>query len=406
MFHGPAFQTVAALDTLGNPGGTGRLTVRARDRLFASLPEPLLLTDPCVLDGVGQVVGLWAKMYGLCILPIGVAKVEFYGPPPAPDTTIPIRIEVIEVNHDAITMRCHIELGDGRGSVWARLAGWADFIMPCSSQYINATDLPFQYPWAQELDLPGAPAGSVCTLLKREDFKGVNLEWTSRLFLHARELAEYQALENPARRRQFLASRAAAKDAIRLWWSRQHGMDRLAHPSTLVIDHDEAGRPRLGPDAEPELPGLSIAHTESGAVALAADVPVGIDLEPTARDTHALLPSFATTQERALLERTDGRPDFASTRLWCAKEAVAKVLGTGLQGRLKDFEAVEVEANGDFLIHHGPTGERMVAHTAQVGSFIVAWAVGPEGPLASGDDFQRLARRKEGRTDVEQPSAR
>ena len=385
MFHGPAFQCLAALETFGNPGATAALAVQPRDRLFASIADPLLLTDPCVLDGVGQVVGLWGRMYGQYILPIGVEKVEFYGPPPLPSVTVPIRIEVVEVNRDAIHMRSHIELGDGHGGVWARLIGWADFIMPTSDQYMNSTDLPQRYAWSRELSMPGAPADGVCTLLLREDFKGVNLDWTARLFLHAREIKEYNESDSPARQREFLAARAVAKDALRLWWSRKYGCNELPHPSTLPIAHDPAGRPYLEAGDDEAPPRLSIAHTNGAAVALVADVPVGIDLEPVTRDTQAILPSFATAEELVLIDElmsacADGS---AATRLWCAKEAAAKALGTGFQGRPKDFEAVAVEENGDFLIQHRPTGERLVAHTAQIDLFIVAYASVLESTFAS-----------------------
>ncbi len=374
MFHGPAFQSVTVLGTLGNPGATAGLTVQPSDRLFASIPDPQMLTDPCVMDGIGQVVGLWAKMYGLYILPIGVDKVEFYGPPPPPGTTVPIRIEVVEVNRDAIHMLSHVELGDGQGGVWARLAGWADFIMPTSDRYMNAIDLPHRYVWSEELSLPGAPPGNVCTLLTQEDFKGVNLEWTARVFLHTQELAEYQAIDKTARRRQFLASRAAAKDAIRLWWSRRYGESALPHPSLFIIAHDAAGRPYVKTEEESALPELSIAHTEAGAVAIAADVPVGIDIEPATANTPDILSSFATEAEMVLIEEmVNASPDSAGpTRLWCAKEAAAKALGTGLQGRPKDFEVLAVEEDGSFLVQHGPTGERLTVCTVQVGSFIVA----------------------------------
>jgi phosphopantetheinyl transferase len=257
--------------------------------------------------------------------------------------------------------------------------------MPVSSRYLHSTDAPHRFAWSEELSLPGAPPGSICTLLTREDFKGVNLEWTARLFLHARELEEYQALDSAARRREFLAARAAAKDAARLWWSRRHGTSELPHPSTLVVSHDAAGRPYLEPADDLDLPLLSIAHTEGSAVALAADVPIGIDIEPATRDTRAILPSFASAEERALIDELDGAypdgayPDGAApTRLWCAKEALAKALGAGLQGRPKDFEALAIEGDGDFLMQHGPTGERWVARTIQMGRFIVAWTSAAE----------------------------
>ncbi len=52
---------------------------------------------------------------------------------------------------------------------------------------------------------------------------------------------------------------------------------------------------------------------------------------------------------------------------------MAKALGTGLPGRPNDFEALAAKEDGDFLIRHGPSGDRMVVHTARVGPFLVAF---------------------------------
>jgi phosphopantetheinyl transferase len=165
-----------------------------------------------------------------------------------------------------------------------------------------------------------------------------------------------------------------------MWCARQRGSNDLPHPSSFAIAHDAAGRPYLESDEDTLLPVLSLAHTEAGAVAIAAAGPVGIDVEPLTRDTQAILPDFATAEEIALIDdlATTCLDGTAPTRLWCAKEAVAKALGLGLQGRPKDFEALAVEENGDFLVQHGPSGERLVAHTLAVGSFIIACSEIPE----------------------------
>jgi phosphopantetheinyl transferase len=145
---------------------------------------------------------------------------------------------------------------------------------------------------------------------------------------------------------------------------------------------------------------VSLAHTENGAVAIAATVPVGIDLEPIDRDARAILPSFATVEERELMDAvaTDYFGETAPTRLWCAKEAVAKALGTGLQGRPRDFEALAIEANGDFLMQHGPSGSRLVAHTLTVGAFILAYSIVPEEEMSWAD--HEVACAQDGRTDA------
>ena len=59
--------------------------------------------------------------------------------------------------------------------------------------------------------------------------------------------------------------------------------------------------------------------------------------------------------------------------MWCAKEAASKALGTGLQGRPKDFVALDAIAEGQLMIEHVPSGRRFAVFTGQVGEFIVAY---------------------------------
>ena len=99
----------------------------------------------------------------------------------------------------------------------------------------------------------------------------------------------------------------------------------------------------------------------------------GIDVEPVTRDIVSLLPEFATTEEAELLRPLSDEDASAATRLWCAKEAMAKARGTGLQGRPKEFGVLEIEANGDFLLCHRVDGERRVVHTELVGPFVLAY---------------------------------
>jgi len=384
-FHGPRFWTIAALHTFGNPGASAALRAMPRDQLFASRAEgtgvspasSFLLTDPCLLDGMGQLVGLWARMHGQIILPIGVDKIEFYTPPPPPGTICPVRMEVAAYDPDIRQMRFHIELEDGAGGIYARFQGWTDWLLNWPKRYENATRQPQKHVVSEEIDLPGLPEGSVCMLLSRDCFSGVDLEWAARLFLHSREMPQFWAASSYARRRQLVASRAAVKDAVRVWWARKHGTD-LPHPAEFAVEHDESGRPFLLPlsKGEAALPHISIAHTAAGAVAIAASGIVGVDLEEADRDTRSILATFTTDAERALIARVSGlHPEEAfETRLWCAKEAAGKFLGCGLNGRPRDLEAIEVDEEGVFVIYHAPTEKCVVVRSARLGAFVLAWA--------------------------------
>jgi 4'-phosphopantetheinyl transferase len=96
----------------------------------------------------------------------------------------------------------------------------------------------------------------------------------------------------------------------------------------LVIGHDPAGRPFLAVPGSPQLH-VSLA-TRAGVVAVGlARRPLGVDVESV--DAGAAPPlDLLHPDERRLLETTKpaGR-SVAFARLWVAKEAYVKALGTG-----------------------------------------------------------------------------
>lgn len=96
----------------------------------------------------------------------------------------------------------------------------------------------------------------------------------------------------------------------------------------ILIGHDDHGRPLL---MEPRGTGLSLSlATRAGMVAVAlAGRPVGIDVE---RVDEAGVPPLAVLhadERRALAARAERERPAAFARIWAAKEAYVKALGTG-----------------------------------------------------------------------------
>jgi phosphopantetheinyl transferase len=354
--------------------------VLPNDRLFASVPDPPLWTDPTLMDGIGQVVGLWCRAHEQCILPLGVEKIEFYRGTPPPGTIVPVRMETVSFDQQTRKIRCNVEIEDGQGSVWVRIVGWTEWVMNWPKRYVDFVCLPQRHLVAEELALPEMPDGSICMMLTRHDFRHITHEWAARMFFHSKEMAEFLALDGNRGQAHLLFGRTAIKEAVRLWWMRQYGTPELPHPAEFAVAHDELGRPYLEPADDPALPHISLAHCDDCNVALAAGSPVGIDIEPADRDTRSILANFATAEEIQLIDHLASlQPDQAwETRLWCAKEAAAKALRTGLQGRPKDFQALDVDDAGGLLIHHGPSGERLVAHSVRVEDWIIAYTAATE----------------------------
>jgi len=388
MFHGPRFHCITGLGQFGNPTFYGELTMLPHDTLFAGRTVPSFITDPIALDALGQLFGSWCAMLGWESLPIGVEKIEFYRTPPAAGTRIPAYVEILEFDPMLRRIQCQIEAGDGEGGVWLRATGWADWLYRTPRRLKDFMRFPARYLFAEEIAIPNASPGLVCASVAHADVTHADSEWISYTLLTREELAEFDRIENPEQKLGSLASRFAAKDAVRLWCSRRESNGRAAtavdstpqdqeiHPAAIRIIHDELGSPAVVHVDGLPMPHISIAHCDRRAVAVAGDRETGIDIEPADRDTQSLLPHFATPDEITIVSIMDERApgQHWSTRLWCAKEATGKLLGIGLDGVPKRFQLLDVEETGTMIILHEPTGKRCTVTTWHLDEVIIATA--------------------------------
>jgi 4'-phosphopantetheinyl transferase EntD len=133
------------------------------------------------------------------------------------------------------------------------------------------------------------------------------------------ERREFDGQSHDARRRDWLAGRRAAKEAVaahcgvspdRVRLVRQHG----AAPNVLVGADD--GTPRAVPIS------ISISHCDGRAVAVVADHParVGVDLERAGQIEYEQLRYFLSSGEWRVAERA------GATLVWTLKEAAWKAL--------------------------------------------------------------------------------
>ena len=99
---------------------------------------------------------------------------------------------------------------------------------------------------------------------------------------------------------------------------------------TLTFSFNTYGKPYL-----PDGPHFSISHCKSGLAVIAADTPVGIDIEsPTRSVSPELIAHTMNDIEQARIRESDN-PTNTFIRLWTQKEAVLKCLGTGITTDLK-----------------------------------------------------------------------
>jgi phosphopantetheinyl transferase len=369
LFHGPRFQGLSGPVRILADGATAAALVRRADDWFADDRQPQLLLDPALLDTVGQLAAVWAMQHGRTAFPIGLEHLEVHGPTPAPGTLLPIHLRIVDQQLKMLI--ADVDIGDGEGGLWMRVKGWKSWQFDWAPQLVAFQRQPAHTLLSQALPIPGAPAGIAGRRMDAAMLKGFDLALLARHYLHG---SEWQAFAGksalPARQRDWLLGRIAAKDAARAWCARP-GL----HPAAFAVVNDASGQPALAcwPPGWP-LPCISIAHADGRALALASDAPAGVDIEKIAvRDAHCVA-SFCTAPERQLLAAVpDAGRDAWITRLWCAKEAFGKRLGTGAAGGPHRFEAQSLAIDFSLRMRHAATGAQTRIDTVTDDGFVIAF---------------------------------
>ncbi len=358
MFHGSPFQWVERMDRVGADGAIATLIARPNDTFFRSNPQPTFLIDPALLDAMGQIVGFWTGdrfQVGLSVFPFKLERLELYGPPLAAGEETRCYVRVNFVDEDWI--RSNIEAVRPDGTLVARLIQWEDRRLDLPRPLYDFRIAPHAVVLSDEWPAASsaAPALRACRISYWpqdicEAYGAIWLRVLSYMLLGRRERKTWQALNGASRKRRFdwLMGRVAAKDALRLLLKDQLGL--LLCPADIEITTNDHGRPEVGGswlDQVKHRPIVSIAHSGKLAVGLAAASPavhgLGIDLEPADGVRPDVERVAFTPHERQWLSSINQRE--WSARLWCAKEAVGKAIGRGLNCNPCELEMQEVDRN-------------------------------------------------------------
>ena len=163
--------------------------------------------------------------------------------------------------------------------------------------------------------------------------------------------------------------------------SAAHGLD-LLHAEIEILP-DEQGAPVVVCPALDGLcaPAVSLAHTHGHAAALAAigtpGAGLGIDIERLVPRAQGFAEVALTAAERRLLEALPAdRTEEWLLRVWCAREAAGKALGTGLTGNAGVPRAAALDLGSETLLVDG-AGRRLLTWTHREQELIFATAVAP-----------------------------
>ena len=351
MFHGPGYQSVSQIDTLGEDGIDGEVTAQEG--------------QGSLLDGAGQLFGFHVMEVAdrdRLIMPIRIERIEWFGPEPG--LADPQRCTVRLARIGAPTVRADLELSRGP-HLTCRITGWEDWRFQTDDAVWAVMRRP---EWSR---LAGIEAVGPETALARVSSAGwgkATTDYLQRRYLGARERAVQEQVAVVGRT-AWLLGRVATKDAVR-WLFEQAGR-REIYPVELAVLPDAVRRPVLTAIGDVPADGIfvSLAHKDDRAVAIASRLgPVGVDIERIEPRSERVLELAFTDAERALVHARDGHDGWL-TRLWCAKEAVSKALGTGLGGNPKGFEVDRI--SGETLWCRGFRVETRVED-----NYALAWTLG------------------------------
>jgi acyl transferase domain-containing protein len=338
MFHGPAYQGVVELGPMGDDGVDGAIE---------TLPA-----QGALLDCAGQLMGWWVMQtatHDRLAMPVRIERIALFADHPCAGERLSCRVRMRHIGEREV--RADLELFSGT-RVWARITSWEDRRFDSDDAVWSV----LMYPETNVLAVPHD--GGYVTVT--EHWRGAaSRELMMRRYLGERERAAQEQV-GPRGRRGWLLGRIAIKDAVRL--HRWRAGKQPLWPVEIEVRNEPSGRPIVDGVR------VSVSHKDDIAVAIVDDSrDVGIDIERIEPRTGTFAGIAYTDAELALGGRRDR--DEWQTRLWAAKEAVGKALGTGVT----DPKKLQVtHADGDRL-----TIGDFAIDTRRDGAYIIAWTRRP-----------------------------
>ena len=345
MFHGPAFQTLVAVQRCGEKGIESLLTIPEHPLLDKTTASSLL-SWPVLLDGAGQTVGLWAATVleqNFIVFPVGVDAIHFYTDQ-VPENAL-ITCRVLPRTQGEGVILSDIDLIGEDGTLLAHMKGVRHkrVNMPeVLHLFRGSRDVLLSSPWSLvEQALPSLNHVSCCRFNGSTlNFKGsdghVLRAVIAHIILGRKEREAWQALKLPEERKtQWLMGRLCAKEAVRRMLHQKGEPDMW--PADIDIAADVNGKPEVVASCFEHLdwkPVLSVSHCRDTAVAFVVDsgqaVSVGIDIEQLRTLDDGFERLAFSGREKELLEQIalEDRDEWV-LRFWCGREAVAKAFGTG-----------------------------------------------------------------------------
>jgi phosphopantetheinyl transferase len=368
MFHGPLFHSVASLTAFDDTGLDLRLADTPTAGFFEDEPGSAFFLNPVLMDSIGHLTAFWlAQSLGtdFSSFPSSIGRIELLQPAREDTADCHLRGRLGFLDGDAATARFlggDFDCVSSSGETVFRITGWRDrfFRVPHSFYFARTNPREGWYGEDWSALFPEAEADAVVWHLPPfpdgflEDAGAVWKRLLAFTVLSAEERAEWHALKLlPRQASEWLMGRLAIKEAVRYWLACNEGL--LPCPADITVHHTPEGQPWVSAAGlGVTLPAVSLSHVGGRCLAAAAPAGggVGIDLETVGRvDLESFVSGGLTDAERQLLDAAGpAAREETALRLWCAKEAAAKSLGTGFQGAPGAFEVAGVDEESDTAV--------------------------------------------------------
>ena len=358
LFHGPAFQALASMDA--REVDAARATLRRPDPtlMFGDARGHDLLVPVALVDGMGQVVGLWgAENDSRMGFPTSVQRLEIG----SEHADAERYVALARIHDHGDRWLSDVELHAEHGPVALRLLGRVDRVVDLPTHFWRYRTAPREVVFSRVLrgafnDIPAARYLTICEL---DGFGGPFLIEENGLWaldlahyvLDRSERSVYAELDlPPAARASWLLGRVVAKDAVRAHLS----LDACMADVGIATDRRSGTRAVLS-TGEP--PVISLAHTGYDAVAVAGDPgilqAVGIALDSIRPVDPKLVAKAYSPEERRLIEAA-ARAHREELSIWyltaeSARTAVARALGGRYGDESSGLEIIEIDAEAGRL---------------------------------------------------------
>lgn len=182
-------------------------------------------------------------------------------------------------------------------------------------------------------------------------------------YLHAQERNYYNTLKLEKRIRSYLMGRFAAKQAVAALISEGNLKNIFIKPGIFSQPIIVSNMQNIQ---------VSITHCDDFGAALAFPEvhPMGIDLERICPNQSNALKRQITVEEEEKISSLPFSYETGLTLLWTVKEALSKVLKTGLTTPFKVFEISKAEPHDEYIICYYKNFGQYKAISFTIGSYI------------------------------------